>query len=129
MPQEQFNPEKENIRNPEFFVSQINAISSQLERLYTDIKDITKGGNVRDGSFLRIIFDALFKGGGKLKLSAPNRKEAEEAIASHTALAEKFTDLGIRSEFSVLEEDNGQVFVVVKVQIDGQVVKLDDLFS
>ncbi|MSU44971.1 hypothetical protein EXS45_02215 [Candidatus Nomurabacteria bacterium] len=116
MPEKLFNPENENIRNPEFFANQIKVISEQLEKLYGDIKKVRSDGNIRDGSFLRILFDALFKGGGELKLSAENKEAAEEAIASHVALAEKFTNLGIVSIFSI-EENNGQFFVVVKVNI------------
>lgn len=96
-----FDPKKENIRNPEFFASQIKNISSQLEKLYLDIKNVGSDGNVRDESFLRVIFDALFKSGGELRLKANNKSEAGEAIASHIALAEKFTDFGIVSEFSI----------------------------
>ena len=117
MPETPFNPEKENIRNPEFFASQIKAISDLLEKLYLDIKKVGEEGNTRDQSFLRILFDALFKGSGELRLSAPNRQDAEEAIASHTALAETFSEHGIKSDFSVQEDNNGQVFVVVKVNI------------
>jgi|GEM_PF-6658712 len=123
-----FDPEKENIKNPEFFAFQIKDISSKLEKLYLDIKNVRSDGNVRDGSFLRIVFDALFKSGGKLKLSAKNKQEAEEAIASHVALAEKFTDLGIVSEFSIEETKNEEVFVVVKVAIKDE-TSLDALLK